>query len=91
MAGTVFDLNFFTTAEEMCKLSHIAIRDESLHINNRQEIQVQSRFRSKVESGAYKYACSILKRSSITRFLNNSVEINLNGRNKLQWINQDYD
>lgn len=32
MAGTVFDLNFFTNAEEMCKLSHIAIRDESLHI-----------------------------------------------------------
>lgn len=44
-----------------------------------------------MESGAYKYACSILKRSSITRFLNNSVEINLNGRNKLQWVNQDYD
>lgn len=55
MAGTVFDLNFFTNAEEMCKLSHIAIRDESLHINNRQEIQVHSRFRSKVESGAYKF------------------------------------
>lgn len=59
--------------------------------NNKQEIQVHSRFRSKVESGAYKYVCSILKRSSITRFLNNSVEINLNGRNKLQWVNQEYD